>query len=78
MLRTGQPRQAPEHDIISAYDINDYKEKTELTAQRLSTTIFSALRAYRDLMTIEASKAGLERVLRATADVFSQRIPPVQ
>jgi putative nucleotidyltransferase with HDIG domain len=73
VLRTGQPGQAPEHDIISAYDINDYKEKTELTAQRLSTTIFSALRAYRDLMTIEASKAGLERVLRATADVFSQR-----
>ena len=55
VLRTGQPGQAPEHDIISAYDINDYKEKTELTAQRLSTTIFSALRAYRDLMTIEAS-----------------------
>jgi putative nucleotidyltransferase with HDIG domain len=73
VLRTGQPGQAPEHDIISTYDINDYKEKTELTAQRLSTTLFSALRAYRDLMTIEASKAGLERVLRATADVFSQR-----
>ncbi len=73
VLRTGQPGQAPEHDIISTYDINDYKEKTELTAQRLSTTLFSALRAYRDLMTIEASKQGLERVLRASADVFSQR-----
>jgi response regulator RpfG family c-di-GMP phosphodiesterase len=73
VLRTGQPGQAPEQDIISAYDINDYKEKTELTAQRLSTTLFSALRAYRDLMTIEASKQGLERVLRASADVFSQR-----
>jgi response regulator RpfG family c-di-GMP phosphodiesterase len=73
VLRTGQPGQAPEQDIISVYDINDYKEKTELTAQRLSTTLFAALRAYRDLMTIEASKAGLERVLRATADVFSQR-----
>jgi putative nucleotidyltransferase with HDIG domain len=73
VLRTGQPGQAPEHDIISTYDINDYKEKTELTAQRLSTTLFAALRAYRDLMTIEASKQGLERVLRASADVFSQR-----
>jgi response regulator RpfG family c-di-GMP phosphodiesterase len=73
VMRTGQPGQAPEQDIISAYDINDYKEKTELTAQRLSTTLFSALRAYRDLMTIESSKDGLERVLRASADVFSQR-----
>ena len=73
VLRTGQPGQAPEHEVISTYDINDYKEKTELTAQRLSTTLFAALRAYRDLMTIEASKLGLERVLRASADVFSQR-----
>jgi response regulator RpfG family c-di-GMP phosphodiesterase len=73
VLRTGQPGQAPEHEVISTYDINDYKEKTELTAQRLSTTLFAALRAYRDLMTIEASKQGLERVLRASADVFSQR-----
>jgi putative nucleotidyltransferase with HDIG domain len=73
VLRTGQPGQAPEHEVISTYDINDYKEKTELTAQRLSTTLFAALRGYRDLMTIEASKQGLERVLRASADVFSQR-----
>ncbi len=73
VLRTGQPGQAPEQDIISTYDINDYKEKTELTAQRLSTTLFAALRAYRDLMTIQASKQGLERVLRASAAVFSQR-----
>jgi putative nucleotidyltransferase with HDIG domain len=73
VLRTGQPGQAPEQDIISTYDINDYKEKTELTAQRLYTTLFVALRGYRDLMTIEASKQGLERVLRASADVFSQR-----
>jgi putative nucleotidyltransferase with HDIG domain len=73
VLRTGQPGQAPEQNIIATYDINDYKEKTELTAQRLSTTLYVALRGYRDLMTIEASKQGLERVLRASADVFSKR-----
>lgn len=37
VLRTGQPGQAPEHEVVAAYDINDYKEKTELTAQKLST-----------------------------------------
>ena len=41
VLRTGQPGQAPEHDVIVRYDINDYKEKTELTAQKLATTIFA-------------------------------------
>ncbi len=71
VLRTGQPGHAPEHEVIANYDINDYKEKTELTAQKLSTTLYSALRAYRDMMTIEASKRGLERVIAASAHVFS-------
>ena len=33
ILRTGQPGKAPEKNIILTYDINDYKEKTELTNQ---------------------------------------------
>src|SRR5205085_2233833 len=32
ILRTGQPGQAPERQVIVDYDINDYKAKTELTA----------------------------------------------
>ena len=72
VLRTGQPGQAPEHSVISTYDINDYKEKTELTAQKLATTLFTALRAYRDMRTIEAHRQGLERVIRASAHIFSQ------
>ena len=32
ILRTGQPGQAPECDVIINYYINDYKSKTELTA----------------------------------------------
>lgn len=71
VLRTGQPGQAPEHEVISNYDINDYKEKTELTSQKLATVMFASLRAYRDIMTIEASKRGLERVLAASTHIFS-------
>jgi len=73
VLRTGQPGQAPEQHVISSYDINDYKEKTELTAARFQTTLFVALRGYRDLMTIETSKQGLEQVIDASAEIFSQR-----
>jgi len=72
VLRTGQPGQAPEQQVIAAYDINDYKEKTELTAQKLATTMFAALRSYRDMRTIEANRRGLERVIAASAYVFSQ------
>lgn len=51
VLRTGHPGKAPESKIIMKYDINDYKEKTELTIQKLFTTITSSLRAYRELYT---------------------------
>ncbi len=71
VLRTGQPGQAPEQEVIANYDINDYKEKTELTAQKLSTMMYATLRAHRDIMTIEANKRGLERVIEASAKIFS-------
>ncbi len=47
ILRTGQPGQAPERKVIVEYDINDYKQKTDMTAQRLFTTIFTI---YRDFL----------------------------
>jgi len=73
VLRTGQPGQAPEQDVIANYDINDYKDKTELTAQKLYTTLYATLRAYRDVMTIEYSKRGLQRVIQASSHIFSKQ-----
>ena len=70
ILRTGQPGQAPEKRVIVDFDINDYKEKTELTAQKLTTVVISALRSFRDLVTIERSRQGLTRVINASRDLF--------
>lgn len=70
ILRTGQAGQAPEEKVIVDYDINDYKEKTELTALRLFTTIVAALRAYRDIMIIDANRRGLEKIIDASASIF--------
>ncbi|TFE23321.1 response regulator [Cohnella luojiensis] len=70
ILRTGQPGQAPEKTVIMNYDINDYKEKTELTSQKLFTTVMSALRSYRDIMVIENNKIGLEKIINSSADLF--------
>lgn len=70
ILRTGQPGQAPERVVIANYDINDYKEKTELTSQKLFTTIMAALRSYRDIMVIEHNKVGLEKIIHSSADLF--------
>jgi response regulator RpfG family c-di-GMP phosphodiesterase len=73
VLRTGQPGQAPEAEVVRDYDINDYKEKTELTSERLTTTLYTALRGYRDLMALEKSRVGLERVIGTSAELFKIR-----
>lgn len=80
VLRTGQPGQAPEESVIVDYDINDYKEKTELDRTKLFTTTFAALRAYRDIFTVEEARRfqvtyreGLERVIEASAHIHQQR-----
>jgi signal transduction histidine kinase len=52
IIRTGQAGIAPEEKIILEYDINDFKEKTELTSTKLYTTINSALKAYRDIQNV--------------------------
>jgi response regulator RpfG family c-di-GMP phosphodiesterase len=70
ILRTGHPGMAPENRVITDYDINDYKEKTELTAQKLFSAITSALRAYRDLRIIEQNRRGLEQIIESSADLF--------
>lgn len=70
ILRTGQPGQAPEEDVVLNYDINDYKAKSELTAQRLFTTLISALRAYRDLQIIETNRLGLRKIVVSSAGLF--------
>ena len=73
ILRTGQPGQAPEERIIVEYDINDYKEKTELSSQKLYTVLISSLRTYRHLLTIEASRSGLKNIINASASLFETR-----
>ncbi len=73
VLRTGQPGQAPERKIIAEYDINDYKEKTELTFEKLYTLMYSCLRSYRDITIIESNKRGLEKVIEASASIFESQ-----
>lgn len=63
VLRTGQPGQAPEREIVTNYDINDYKEKTELTAKKLFTMVYTVLGYYRQLQTVDAHRIGLQKLV---------------
>ncbi len=70
IIRTGQPGVAPERTVIDNYDIDDYKDKTELTAQKLYTAIRSALKSYRDLLIIDSNRRGLQRILDTTPSLY--------
>lgn len=67
ILRTGQPGYAPELEVITNFDINNYKEKTELTSSKLITTLISSLRNYDDLAQIEENRQILELMASASA-----------
>ena len=56
VLRTGQPSDAPKATIVKDYEINDYKEKTELTADKLLTTLTTAIRSYENIKALQQSK----------------------
>jgi signal transduction histidine kinase len=73
ILRTGQPGQAPERDVVLRYDINDYKAKTELTADKLFTALTAALRSHDQLMRISDAGRKLEAMLGFTGALFGQR-----
>jgi two-component system, cell cycle response regulator len=67
VLRTGQPGQAPERSVVVRYDLNDYKSKTELTAERMFVTLCTALRTHRQIAEVAESKAALETVVAGMA-----------
>jgi HD-GYP domain-containing protein (c-di-GMP phosphodiesterase class II) len=57
--------------VIDNFDIDDYKDKTELTVQKLYTTVRSAIKSYRDLQTIEMNRIGLHRILDITPELYN-------
>lgn len=71
ILRTGQPGQAPERSVMVEYDINDYKEKTELTAAKLFTAVMSSVRNFKQIYAMGHSRAGLEAIGHLNRELFT-------
>lgn len=68
VVRTGQPGHLPEERIVRDYEVNDYREKTELSAQKLRSVATSAIRAYRDLDRMESDYHALAALLAEVAE----------
>ena len=69
ILRTGNPGLAPVREVIQHFNIDDYREKSELTSDRLFTSVYTSLRAYQALCALSQTQEGLERII--DEDVFS-------
>lgn len=73
IMRTGQPGTVSEEDVVAKYDINDYKEKTELTSNKFKTAMTMALRSYADIITINSFRTVLELEVQArTAELHEK------
>jgi CheY-like chemotaxis protein len=71
ILRTGQPGQAPERQVMVDYDINDYKEKTELTASKLFTTVMSSIRTFGHLQAMQGWQHAVEVFGHLNTELFA-------
>jgi response regulator RpfG family c-di-GMP phosphodiesterase len=70
VLRTGQPGHAPEQQVVLEYDINDYKTKTELVANKIFTTVIASLRSFESLHALEKSSQGLAKILEGATNLY--------
>ncbi len=65
VLRTGQPGYALEIETLRAFDINDYRTKSELTRVRLFSTLTNAIRSYAQLSGVMRQRDELARLNRS-------------
>jgi len=56
IIRTGQSGKAPEKFVIDNYNINDYKDKTELNADKLYSSVKIAIDSYSEIMDFNNEK----------------------
>ncbi|MGL1903438.1 MAG: DUF3369 domain-containing protein [Fibrobacterales bacterium] len=68
-IRTGQPGVAPEEDVITRFDINDYREKTDMNARRLFSSTYTALRSYREIIALNENRKGLKKVIESSGTI---------
>lgn len=68
LLRTGQPGNAPERQVVQDYDINDYLLKSEVTQARMYLSLTTAIRGYSDIL-LATALAGRVGVAEQRSDV---------
>ncbi len=63
VLFTGQPGHVPQREVFTRYAINGYHLKSDLSADRVFSSVYSALRSYQALVTLQLQQQRLSNVL---------------
>jgi len=69
VLVTGQPGYAPQREVVTDYEIDGYRLKSELTADKIFVSVYVALRTYKALRDSELQRQQVE----AMAQVLSEK-----
>nr|MDC2855853.1 DUF3369 domain-containing protein [Ningiella sp. W23] len=69
VLLTGQPGFAPESDIMKMLDIDEYWNKSDITAEKLQSIVNSNIRTWEYISQIRSAKQGLQLVLDASRSI---------
>ena len=69
ILRTGQPGSVPQHHIMRKYEIDDYKEKAELTSERFDAAVTASIRTYLTLRNLKKHQEGLMKVIESIQEI---------
>lgn len=60
VLVTGQPGYAPQRDVVTDYEIDGYRLKSELTADKIFVSVYVALRTFKALRESDAQRRQVE------------------
>ncbi|MBF9016613.1 MULTISPECIES: DUF3369 domain-containing protein [unclassified Oceanispirochaeta] len=76
ILRTGQPGVAPEYSVIKDYDIDAYKNKTELKQSDLEALFYTSLRSYRDINSLKKQRSNIEQLVDSITSISTAKNLP--
>lgn len=72
ILRTGIDGLQLQEQLFVKYDINDYKEKSELNSEKLRATVISAFRSYQDLRKIADLNSSIDKKVQDRTRALSE------
>ena len=73
VIRTGQPGQTPEKEVVQKYEVNDYRLKTDMTSGKLHTIVTTSLRSYRDLLKANSGCLGIPQDFSPSSDIYESQ-----